>query len=238
MAEIAIVVKDKLSGEEFDVDVDEKKKVGELCEAMRKELSLPSKDGKGALTYKFVLQRTGVLLDGRQTLQEAGVEQDDVLSFWGEPTAAVTSTRLRSEYREVIRRFRDNPRINISVSTMPPREYRVTYLLKGPTSVVGGSVEIANEHIAVIQIPENFPRDRPTVRMETPTFHPNISTDGIVCIGDDYYSTESIADVVAKVGNYIQFREFDCANPYRSEVKEWLAKQSDFSPFDDAGFGV
>jgi hypothetical protein len=59
-----------------------------------------------------------------------------------------------------------------------------------------------------------------------------------VCIGDDYYMPQTLADVIAKVGNMLQYREYDLRSPYRRDVADWVRQRDQrIDPFDDVGLG-
>jgi hypothetical protein len=241
MPELALVIRDKLNGKEFDVEVPDDKRVGELARALREELGLQERDARGLVTYKLVLLRTGVLLDSTQTLRDAGVKDQDTLSFWGEPQAAAAD-QLRQQLRMVFDRFGDHPNLTIEPRGNPPKEYLITYRLRGPVRLSGTSFVFGDSHVAFIQVTENFPRERASVTMKTPACHPNISSAGNVCIGTHQYSAESVADIIAKVGNYLQYREYDLGNPYPNGATD-LARQADregrrIGPFDTVGFGA
>lgn len=242
MADLLLFVRDRLSGKDFDVEVPDSKRIGELAQALRKELNLPEHDGRGPVSYKFVLQRTGILLDSAQTLRDAGVRNEDTLTFWGEPTAASTD-RLRQEYRKVLERFGSHPHVKVEILGSPPEEYRVTYTLKAPVSFNGSTFSFDTTHKLVIRLSKNHPHDKPSVTMQTKACHPNIHFErGMVCIGNNYYTTESIADIIAKVGNYLQYREYNLGNPFSSDVTSYVRGQESagrrVGPFDSVGFGV
>jgi len=249
MANINLVIAQRLSGEDFDIEgVDEDTSAGKLAEFLRKELHLPEHDGKGRVTYKLVLQRTGMLLQENQTLRGAGVQDRDTLSFWGEPVAAATALsiqrRLAAEYDKVMRRFGRHPNLTIEVPSHPPRVYTVIFRLKGPIERdANGELRFAQEHRLRITIPEGYPVTAlPQAEMLTPAYHPNISSGRKVCIGSNYFTTETIADVIAKVGNYLQYREVGFANPYRSDIVTWILSEQkagrSVGPFDNVAFDM
>jgi hypothetical protein len=245
MPTINLLVKMRLSGEELDIEVDDSDTAGKLAEGLRKELNLPVQDTKGPVTYKLVLQRTGTLLNPGQTLRAAGVQNQDVLSFWGEPTAAsaglIFQRRLRAEYDKVMQRFGRHPNVKIDTPSNPPMLYTVTFRLKGLVGRVNGQLQFANEHVLRITVPEGYPQTaKPAASMVTPAYHPNISSSGNVCIGSGYYMAETIADVIAKVGDYLQYKEVGLGNPYRSEIRDWILSEQQagrtVGPFDNVGF--
>jgi hypothetical protein len=238
MPEVSLVVRNRLSGEGSDIEVSDTVSLGELAQALRQEWELPEKDSWGTVMHKLVLQRSGILLDSAQTLRDAGLRDQDTLSLWGEPTAAASPVRLRSEHRRVLERFGSHQRVKVETIGDPPVEYKVTYLVKGPTALKGGSLVFGTTHTVKICIPENYPSDKPMSCMLTPTYHPNISADGRIDICYYYYTLESIADLIAEIGNYLQYKEYELASGSRSDVRQWIQSQGGkVGPFDDVGFG-
>ena len=246
MSAINLLVKLRLSGEELEIEVDDNDTAGKLAEGLRKELSLPDRDGKGAVTYKLVQLRTGTLLNPALTLQAAGVQNQDQLSFWGEPTAAGAALnhqrRLLNEYEKVMRRFGKHPRIKIATQGNPPEIYVVTYNLKAPVGRgAAGQLQFAHRHVLTISIPQGYPREaQPGVSIQPATYHPNVHATGKVCIGSGYYMTETIADVIAKVGNYLVYNEVGLASPYRGDIRDWIISEQRagrvIGPFEKVGF--
>jgi hypothetical protein len=233
------VVKDKLSGEEFEVDADDQQSVGQLTSAVRRELNRPEVDEGGPVTYRLVNTASGLLLDPSQTLAASGLKDGDTLSFWGEPTAAVGEAVLRAEFGKVLQRYQNHEHVSVEPILTPPREYRVIYRLRAPVGLLpGGAVKTATHHELRIRLGEDFPRSKPELTMTTPTWHPNIAHSGAVCIGDDYYMAQTLADVIAKVGNMLQYREYDLRSPYRRDVADWVRQRDQrIDPFDDVGLG-
>jgi serine/threonine protein kinase len=187
----------------------------------------------------------GQLCNPGQSLRAAGVRNRDVLSFWGDPITAsaglITQRRLRAEYDKVMQRYGQHPNVKIETASNPPMVYTVTFRLKGLVGRVNGQLQFANEHVLRITIPQGYPQTRmPMADMLTPTYHPNIDPFGMVCIGSGYYMAETIADVIAKVGNYLQYREFGLGHPFRGEIRDWILAEQQagraVGPFDNIGF--
>jgi ubiquitin-protein ligase len=241
MSVISVVVKEKLSGEELDIDIDDADTVGKLAEGIRRELKMPDRDSKGGLTYKLVHGRTGLLLSPSQSLRDAGVQTGDTLTFWGEPTAAGSDDflrrRLQGEYEEVMERYGNHPRVKVKTSGNPPNIYTVTYTLKAPVARDGTGFVFGATHVVRITVPNEYPQAPAQVHMESPACHPNISpsSDRKVCTGDDHHTGLSIADLIAKVGNYLQYREFGHDRPYDRELSNRIQAER-IGPFDDASF--
>lgn len=50
-----------------------------------------------------------------------------------------------------------------------------------------------------INLPARYPFERPTVTIETPIFHPNIFTSGVVCQGDRWIASEGLDLLVRRM---------------------------------------
>jgi ubiquitin-protein ligase len=241
MSAINLIVKYKETNEELDIEVDDAERVGQVADFLRKELQLRETDAKGRVKYNLV--RNGLKLVPDQSLREAGVRNQDNLVFLAEyEAAAARDALLRNEYNEVLRRFRDHARVKIAVTGKPPTVYKVTYHLRGLVGRAGGELQFADRHEVTITVPQDYPHSQPQARMETPAYHPNIALPGgRVCIGDDYFTSTGIADVIARVGNYLQYREVGLAKPYPQEPADWVRSNGgkvgpfDSVPLDEVG---
>ena len=80
-----------------------------------------------------------------------------------------------------------------------------------------------------INLPARYPFERPTVTIETPIFHPNVFTSGVVCQGDRWIPSEGLDLLVKRM---IRLITFDPAhvNPAsaanRSAASWYLAQRS------------
>ena len=80
-----------------------------------------------------------------------------------------------------------------------------------------------------INLPARYPFERPTVTIETPIFHPNVFTSGVVCQGDRWIPSEGLDLLVKRM---IRLVTFDPAhvNPAsaanRSAASWYLAQRS------------
>jgi len=46
-----------------------------------------------------------------------------------------------------------------------------------------GKIEVRNDHRVTVNLVASYPRMMPGLVWQTPIFHPNISTNGVVCMG-------------------------------------------------------
>ena len=67
---------------------------------------------------------------------------------------------------------------------------------------------------------------------QTPTFHPNISNNGVVCLGG--YGTHwvpslTLSEMCTMLWDMIRYKNFDSESPYNREAALWAKMQSDFT---------
>lgn len=56
-----------------------------------------------------------------------------------------------------------------------------------------------------INLPARYPFERPTVAIESPIFHPNVFTSGVVCQGDRWIASEGIDLLVQRMIRLVTF---------------------------------
>jgi uncharacterized ubiquitin-like protein YukD len=83
VAALIVAIRNQHTNEEFEVEVDDNANVDQVIQDLCKELDVPRPDiNRHVLKYELV--HNGVMLIGKQTLQQAGVQNQDVLYFFGE----------------------------------------------------------------------------------------------------------------------------------------------------------
>jgi ubiquitin-protein ligase len=98
----------------------------------------------------------------------------------------------------------------LSTTGNPPTSYRLAFTCKGYTHANG---ETSEYHEVVLTLPTHYPAEMPAAHLETPIFHPNVYTDGDVCLGFDRQTWKPsipITTVVAKIGNMVRFSPNAC----------------------------
>ena len=83
-----------------------------------------------------------------------------------------------------------------------------------------------------INLPARYPFERPTVTIESPIFHPNVFTSGVVCQGDRWIASEGIDLLVQRM---IRLVTFDPAhvNPGSAanrSAADWYLRQRSAAP--------
>jgi hypothetical protein len=67
--------------------------------------------------------------------------------------------------------------------------------------------------------------------MLTPVFHPNFD-DSSVCIGDFWAASESLDDLIVRIGRMISYQEYNTKSPLNGLAAKWAAQNSHLLPVD------
>lgn len=130
--------------------------------------------------------------------------------------------------------FAGHPYISVEpIGWEPPEQYRVTYRLPGvmidPST--GQPVSI-DSHTAHIALPARYPRDKPYATMETPIFHPNFGPNvgDEICVGDYWTPAQTLADIVVKIGEMVQYQVYNVRSPLNAIAARWTADNESIFP--------
>src|SRR5215472_2937856 len=140
--------------------------------------------------------------------------------------------RLKLDHEQLQQRFGNWPLIRIvGTAGMPPELYRFQYFLRGLYVGAGGSILERNEHLLEVNLSLGYPRRAPQCRMLTPVFHPNFD-DSAVCIGDFGAASESLDDLIIRIGRMIAYQEYNTKSPLNGLAAKWAAQNSSLLPVD------
>jgi ubiquitin-protein ligase len=133
---------------------------------------------------------------------------------------SVRLKRLGADYENIDRAFREHAAIRvIEVEGDPPERYKVEFKLRGIV-IQDGKVIPKGTHLAEIYLPLGYPRQAPQCRMLSPIYHPNIAPHAI-CIGDHWSAGESLAALIARIGEIITFQSYNVKSPLNGEAARW-----------------
>jgi ubiquitin-protein ligase len=140
--------------------------------------------------------------------------------------------RLKLDYELLQQRFAGWPVIRMVGSAgMPPELYRFQYLLRGLYVAADGSILERNEHLLEVNLTLGYPRRAPQCRMLTPVFHPNFD-ESSVCIGDFWAASESLDDLIVRIGRMIAYQEYNTKSPLNGLAAKWAAQNAHLLPVD------
>ena len=121
--------------------------------------------------------------------------------------------RLKLDHDSLFKRFSGWPLIRIvGTAGMPPELYRFQYLVRGLYVAPDGAILERNDHLLEVNLSLGYPRRAPQCRMLTPVFHPNFD-DSSVCIGDFWAASESLDDLIIRIGRMIAYQEYNTKSP-------------------------
>jgi ubiquitin-protein ligase len=132
--------------------------------------------------------------------------------------------RLQSDFDLVREVFSGHPHVSIEPigTRLPPESYRVAFRLRG-LYLAGDQPTFRDQHQVEIMLPRSYPAEKPYVVPLEPIFHPNIRD--YFCIADYWAAGTTLADVVVKLGDMIQWRLYNVASPLDAISAKWAAEQ-------------
>ena len=133
--------------------------------------------------------------------------------------------RLTKEADDLRANFHGHPFIRVTpVGWEPAERYKVEYWVRGVV-LPPGAVQptFADYFVTSIVLPAEYPRVKPLCTMETPVFHPNFGTrpDDEICIADYWTPSQSISDIVVKIGEMLQFQDYNVKSPLNAVAARW-----------------
>ncbi|MBJ7458386.1 MAG: hypothetical protein JHD02_04280 [Thermoleophilaceae bacterium] len=127
-------------------------------------------------------------------------------------------------------RFSGHKHVTVqAIEGMPPTEYEVIYRLKGLTRD-GTRPRVTHRHVCKIRLGIDYPRAAPYVEATSEVFHPNVA--GHYCIGDIWTPAESIADVIERIGEMIQWQEFNVNSALNADAALYANAHPELFPLD------
>jgi ubiquitin-conjugating enzyme len=140
--------------------------------------------------------------------------------------------RLKLDHDSLFKRFSGWPLIRIvGTAGMPPELYRFQYLVRGLYVASDGAILERNDHLLEVNLSLGYPRRAPQCRMLTPVFHPNFD-DSSVCIGDFWAASESLDDLIIRIGRMISYQEYNTKSPLNGLAAKWAAQNASLLPVD------
>lgn len=140
--------------------------------------------------------------------------------------------RLKLDHDSLLKRFSGWPLIRIvGTAGMPPELYRFQYQVRGLYVAPDGAILERNDHLLEVNLSLGYPRRAPQCRMLTPVFHPNFD-DSSVCIGDFWAASESLDDLIIRIGRMISYQEYNTKSPLNGLAAKWAAQNPSLLPVD------
>ena len=157
------------------------------------------------------------------------------------PISSPRLRRLHADLAAMIELARVSDFIAFSHQGTPPDRYRVIYTCRGLVWTPGAAApDVSEHHEGEFYLHRDYPRRPPQIAWRTPVFHPNIlaaQEGGGVCIGG-WSPSETLADLIVRVGEMIQFRSYNPDDVLNREAALWAEAHSDCLPVDDRPLAV
>ena len=144
--------------------------------------------------------------------------------------------RLNSDFQSVQELQEQSTIFSFHASGNPPQKYRLIFKGAGLQRDRHGTITISEHHEVLVELGAAYPRMVPNLAWQTPTFHPNISNNGVVCLGG--YGTHwvpslTLSEMCTMLWDMIRYKNFDSESPYNREAAHWAKIQTDFQlPLD------
>ncbi|QEG24643.1 ubiquitin-conjugating enzyme E2 [Mariniblastus fucicola] len=145
--------------------------------------------------------------------------------------------RLEADFRSVEELDAESSIFSFQASGSPPSRYRLQFVGPGLCRDSRGKVKIVDTHEVIVELGASYPRMVPNLLWQTPVFHPNISNNGVVCLGG--YGTHwvpslTLDEMSTMLWDMIRYKNFDIQSPYNRDAASWARDQRQFSfPLDN-----
>ncbi len=139
--------------------------------------------------------------------------------------------RLMADFQKLQTLFASNPYIElVEHEGDPPEKYTFRFKLPGLELPANGKAPVVKEeHLVQILLPLEYPKRPPFCRMLSTVYHPNIDPAKI-CIGDHWSAGQSLAHLIARIGEMISFQSYNVKSPLNAEAAAWAAQNTEKLP--------
>lgn len=144
--------------------------------------------------------------------------------------------RLAADYRAIAQLLAESTILQADARGTPPQQYRFRFHGWGIGLNQAGEITPRDEHEVIVELGAAYPRMMPNLIWKTPIFHPNISANGVVCLGG--YGTHwvpslTLGELCTMLWDIIRYKNFNIDSPYNREAAEWARTQTAYAfPLD------
>jgi ubiquitin-protein ligase len=241
------------AGNNFESDIEAGTTIGNIAADFFEAMEWDQQDGHGGgqravveildpKTKKYTRLRPDLTVD------EADIPEGAILSIYAEAVAgAILDKRrrlaaLKTDKQDMAKLKIDYPYISFITNEKEiPDEYAITFRAKSfvaPPIREGDRPETGETHIVNIALSTEYPREAPYLYWQTPLFHPNVSTEGQVCLGmlrERYLPGLGLKRVVLMLDEMLHWRNYDFFEPFNPEVAEWARKPANWPYIEEIG---
>ena len=157
-------------------------------------------------------------------------------NFWGSLKAIKTfmrksprQRRLEADYRGVCTLQDESTIFSFQCSGDPPQKYRLIFKGQGIFRSPSGEIKVSDHHECLIEFGAAYPRLVPNLAWQTPIYHPNISNNGVVCLGGygtNWVPSLTLSELSVMLWDMIRYKNFDTESPYNKEAALWAKQQN------------
>ncbi len=199
------------------------------------------------MSYSLDHKEGGRRLREEQTLPESHVRNGDHLIVYPEIVAG-SGVRHSPRYRRLCSDQKALQQLKATSEIFdfatycsgmgePPEKYLLTFRGHGLYRPEGRpEVLVRDHHQVLVCLGAEYPRQIPELAWKTPIYHPNISSNGIVCLGgySTYWAPSLQLDQMSEMlWDMIRYRNYDVDSPYNREAAQWVRDQTVFTlPID------
>ncbi|MGI9516619.1 MAG: ubiquitin-conjugating enzyme E2 [Pirellulaceae bacterium] len=145
--------------------------------------------------------------------------------------------RLEADYRGIQQLSAESTIFDYESIGRLPEVYRFFFRGPGTYKTKRNTVALRDTHEIVVDLGAAYPRLIPGITWQTPVFHPNISSSGIVCLGGygtNWVPSLRLDELCVMLWDMIRYQNYDVESPYNREAALWAREQGDFRfPLDD-----
>jgi hypothetical protein len=141
-----------------------------------------------------------------------------------------------ADYQAVLNLRNESTIFRFEGAGNPPQKYRFTFHGLGFAKDQRERIHIVDTHHVLIELGAAYPRLVPNLVWQSPIYHPNISINGVVCLGG--YGTHwvpslALDEMCGMLWDMIRYKNFDTESPFNREAAVWAKTQTAFKfPID------
>ena len=137
--------------------------------------------------------------------------------------------RLTSDYEQLRAKYDGHPSVRIDpIGTVPPERYRVTYTIPSLRLDDKNRPLVVQETVVDLELPSDYPRSKPRAVAHGSVFHPNFGE--YVCIADFWSPSQGLTDIVAEIGQMLQWQLYNVQSPLNAVAADWAVKNKEELP--------
>jgi len=243
MASLRVFIQDHTQSKKTLVELPDDIPMQRLLPVLAARMQLPLQQGGNPIIYRLDHRRTGRRLDDEDTLHNAQVKADDLLTLLPEVTAGgvapmprprnVREIRLQSDWKKLEDLAKHSHLIRLGATQgFPPESYEVRFSCRGIVRLDPAGPVYGEEHRVRIDLPAEYPIKAPNMRWLTPIFHPNINAEGTwVCISE-WYPGKFLDDLCIMLGRMIQYKNYNPHSPLNRGAALWALENPRLLPVD------